>query len=244
MSRAHQAASNRPAKELVALARKCAKAAYPNPQREGCPDVSLLRAMAHRDRRYRSTELPTSHVVGCSPCFKQYVALRRWLFAVRSAQAVAVCVVVFAALFGGFRFVQDRIPRPVAPTVAHNAPSLPAPPEPQRNPPVSIQVNLAVYSPVRGDGAKTVAQQIHLPAKSLRITFVLPVGMEPTQYSVRVLDSAGKTVVEKSVTAHLTNGAASFAIDLNLEKTSAGTQWTMMIREPGLSWRKYPIMID
>lgn len=244
MNKANQAASCRQANKLVALGRKCAMAAYPNPQREGCPDISKLRAMAYRDRRYRSAELPIAHVVNCSPCFKQYLGFRRRLLVVKTAQVTAVCIAVLFALFGGFRFVQDRNVQRVAPTVAQNAPHRPGAAEPRKNSPVPIQVDLAEYSPVRGDEANSAPAKIHLPAKSLRIRFLLPVGMEPAQYMVRVLDSTGKAVVEKSATARLADGVASFAIDLNFDGAMSGTEWSLLIRGPGLSWRKYPIMVD
>jgi hypothetical protein len=218
--------------------------AYPNPQREGCPEVSKLRAIAYRDRRYPSAELPISHVATCSPCFKQYLGFRRRLFVTRTAQVAAACVGLFAAVFGGSRFVQNRIVQHVAPNVAQSAPNRPGTPQPQNNPLVPIRVDLAAYSPVRGDAANTAPPKIHLPAKSLRITFLLPVGMEPTQYLVRILDSAGKAVVEKSVSARLAGGVASFEIDLNLDKAVSGPEWSLLLREPGLSWRTYPIMID
>lgn len=200
--------------------------------------------MARRGRRNDLAELPISHVVACSPCFEQYLALRRNLVLVRTGQVGALCVVLFFAVLGAFMSLRSRMIRPLSPSIVQSAPQAPEAAEPQRTLPLHIQVDLAAFSPVRGDGTKSAPQEIHLPAKPLRITFLLPVGMEPVEYTVRLLDSAGKAVLDKAVTARLTGGAASFAVDLNLEKAIPGKEWTLLIREPGLSWRKYPVMID
>ena len=246
MNRGNEFASRKQVNEIVALGRKCARTAYPNSQREGCPDPSELRAIAYRDRRYNLADLPISHVVTCSPCFRQYLRFRYRLILVTTAQVATACVVLLAAVLVSARFLRDHTTTAVPPAITQNKhrPTQPAARTERRNPPLAIQVSLAAFSPVRGDDSQSAPTKIHLPAKSLRITFLLPLGMEPGAYTVRVVDSDGKEILEKPVAARLQDGLASFDLELDLEKATTGTELTLLIREPGLSWRRYPMVVD
>ena len=107
-----------------------------------------------------------------------------------------------------------------------------------------MEVNLQSFSPLRGDSTENTPEKIHLPAKALRITFLLPIGMEPGRYTVRLSDAQGVSVLEQPVTARIAGGAASFVIDVDLNKTIVKTEMKLMIKPPGLSWRKYPLVVD
>jgi hypothetical protein len=87
-------------------------------------------------------------------------------------------------------------------------------------------------------------QQIHLPAKDTHVLFLLPTGMEPGEYAVRLLDAAGSAKLTRQTKVVLRNGVASFTLDLHLKPSDSGHGWRLMIRPPGLSWRTYPVAID
>ncbi|SRR5579871_871235 len=248
MNRGNQFASRKQVNEIVALGRQCARTAYPNPRREGCPDASKLRAIAYRDRRYNLADLPISHVVTCSPCFRQYLRFRYRLILLTTAQVATACVVLVAAILVSARFLRDHTTTAVPPAITQNehrpGGAQPAETTERRNPPFALQVSLSAFSPVRGDDSKSSPTKIHLPAKSLRITFLLPFGMEPRAYTIRVLNSDGKEILQQAVVARLQDGLASFDVELDLEKATAGTELTLLIREPGLSWRRYPMVVD
>src|SRR5579864_5939127 len=108
MAESNQPVSPKQVSDVVSLGRKCSKTAYPNSKRKGCPNLSTLRAMAYRDRRLSLTDLPLSHVVSCSPCFQEYLRLRRRSFFVHGLQVTAASLVVLAALFIAVRFVRDH----------------------------------------------------------------------------------------------------------------------------------------
>jgi len=91
MAESNQPVSSKQVRDVVALGRKCAKTAYPNSKRKGCPDLSTLRAMAYRDRRLSLTDLPLSHVVSCSPCFQPYLRF--------GLQVTVASLVVLGVLF-------------------------------------------------------------------------------------------------------------------------------------------------
>jgi len=106
-----------------------------------------------------------------------------------------------------------------------------------------MTINLASFSPTRGDEAKNSANKIHLPPKSLRVTFLLPVGMEPGDYAVRLADATGTILKKVRTAARLNNGLTSLEVDLDLTAASRGSL-TLMIQPPGLSWRTFSIRVE
>ena len=248
MNRGKQSASRKQASAVVALGRKCARMAYPNPDRQGCPDASQLRAMAYRDRRCNLTDLPISHVVTCSPCFSQYLRFRQRLVLVTAAKITTAFLALFAVVFVSLSLARHDTATVSQPMVAKNsAPHSPTPhlgPLPVAATPLAMEVNLQSFSPLRGDSTENTPEKIHLPAKALRITFLLPIGMEPGRYTVRLSDAQGVSVLEQPVTARIAGGAASFVIDLDLTESIVKTEMKLMIKPSGLSWRRYLIVVD
>lgn len=248
MNRGKQSAPHKQASAVIALGRNCAKMAYPNPHRQGCPDASKLRAMAYRDERYNLTDLPISHVVTCSPCFSQYLRFRQRLVLVTTVKITTAFLALFVAVFASLKLARHDTAKLFQPTVATNS----APHSPTSNlgprsvaaTPLAMEVNLQSFSPLRGDSPENTPKKIHLPPKALRIRFLLPIGMEPGQYTVRLSDAQGASVLEKPVTARIAGGAASFVIDLDFTESLAETEMKLMIKPPGLSWRRYPIVVD
>ena len=67
--------------------------------------------------------------------------------------------------------------------------------------------------------------------------------MESGAYAVRLQDAAGSAKIQRQVNVELSRGVASFALDLEFNPSNAGRGWRLMIRQPGLSWRSYPLVI-
>jgi hypothetical protein len=247
MNREKQSASQKQASAVIALGKKYARIAYPNPQRQGCPAASKLRAMAYRDHRYNLADLPISHVVMCSPCFSQYLRFRRRLMLVTGAKITTACFALLVGIFASPKLVRHHTAKPLQPHMVENpAPQSPTPglrQVPLASTPLAIDVNLQSFSPLRGDSPQDVPQKVYLPPTVLRVRFVLPIGMEPGRYTVRLADAQGRSVLEEPITARITGHAASFVMELDLSKSSVGTQMTIMIKPPGLSWREYPMMV-
>lgn len=248
MTKPNQSVSAKQVRDVVALGKKYSKTAFPNPTRDGCPDFSTLRAMAYRDRRLSLGDLPVSHVVSCSPCYQEYARLRRTSVLLRGIQVTAASLVVLAVLFVSVRFVWNYTRGRGEPSISREHRAEPQPrvatqQAPPRIAPLAITVNLASFSPTRGDQAKDSAKKIHLPAKLLRVSFLLPVGMEPGEYALRVKDSAGTLLKDTHVLGRLTDGITSVEVDLDLTAASRGS-FTLMIRPPGLTWRTFPGLVE
>ncbi len=86
----------------VDLIRKAFLTAFPNPQRQGCPEKSVLRAIG-RDQILLN-DPAYQHISGCSPCFKEVLAYgadwkkkrRNWVLL---ACAVFILLAVLAVRF-------------------------------------------------------------------------------------------------------------------------------------------------
>jgi len=246
MAESNQPVSAKQVRDVVALGRQCSKTAYPNPSREGCPNPSTLRAMAYRDRRLSLTDLPLLHVVSCSPCFQQYLRFRRTLVLVRGLQVTAACLVVLGVLFAGVRVFQDRVGRRSEPTISQRhsgqSPQIAA----QQPPPIApleISVNLASFSPTRGEDARNPRNAIHLPPKLVRVRFLLPVGLETGEYALRLEDSTGAVFTDTRAVGRSIGGITSLEVDFDLGAASR-RRFTLMIRPPGLSWRRFPVVVE
>ena len=248
MTESNQSVSAKQVRDVVAFGKKTSKTAFPNPMREGCPNSSTLRAMAYRDRRLTLTDLPVSHVVTCSPCFQEYARLRRLSVLMRSVQVTAASLVVLAVLFAAVRVVWNYTRGRGEPSMSEERRSVPppraaSPHSPAPIEPLAMTVDLASFSPTRGDEAKDSPNKIHLPPKLLRVTFLFPVGMEAGEYALRLKDAAGTVLKDAHLRGLLNNGITSVEVDLDLTAASRGS-FSLMIRPSGLSWRTFPVLVE
>jgi hypothetical protein len=108
---------------------------------------------------------------------------------------------------------------------------------------VSLGIDLASYSPTRGDAKLDADKKVRLPNKLLRLNFVLPMGMEPGIYEVRFQDASGNAFFDKRALGSLRKGATTLQVDIDLTATARGG-FTLMIRPPGLDWRRFPGEVD
>jgi len=169
-------------------------------------------------------------------------------FLVRGLQVTAASLVVLAVLFAAARLVWNytRGRGEASISKEHQAEPQPRVAIQQTPPPIAplaITVNLASFSPTRGDEAKDSGNKIHLPPKLLRVNFLLPVGMEPGEYALRLTDSTGTVLKDTRAVGRLNDGATSVEVDLDLTAASR-RGFTLMIRPPGLSWRTFPVLVE
>jgi hypothetical protein len=236
MIESNRSVSSTLVRDVIALGKKYARAGFPNPNRVGCPDSSTLRAMAYRDRRLRLQDIPTAHIVRCSRCFQEYEEFRRMALIVRRIQITAASLAVAAMIFLSARFAWNRVHRSGEPSVAAI----------QRTPhitPFPLKVDLASFSPTRGGEGDHSEKKIHLPQKLLRVDFVLPLGMEPGDYEIQLQDSKGTVFIDKRAPGRMNEGVTSVKTDIDLASAMRGSL-TLMIRPPGMDWRRFPAVIE
>ncbi len=248
MTESNQSVSAKQVRDVVALGKQTSKNAFPNPLREDCPNSSTLRAMAYRDPRLTLKDLPVSHVVTCSPCFQEYTRLRRLSVLMRSIRVTAASLAVLAVLFAAVRVVWNYTRGRGEPSIsqkrrAEPQPRAATPQTPAPIAPLAMTVDLSSFSTTRGAEAKESPNKIHLPSRLLRVNFLLPVGMEPGEYAIRLKDSAGIVLKEAHLVGRLNNGITSVEVDIDLSAASRGS-FSLMIRPPALRWRTFPVLVE
>jgi hypothetical protein len=235
MTESNRSMSSTLLRGIVALGRKHSKTGFPNPDRVGCPNNSTLRAMAYRDRRLTLEDLPAAHVVSCSPCFEKYEEFRRISLLVRGIKITAASIAVAAMIFLTARFAWNHTHR--------SEPSVTAK---QRTPhiaPFLLKVDLASFSPTRGDSGDDSEKKVHLPQKLLRVDFILPLGMEAGEYEIRLQDSKGTVSIDTLALGRMNDGVTSVRTDIDLASARRGNL-TLMIRPPGMDWRKFRAVVE
>jgi hypothetical protein len=247
MTESNQFASSKLIRDVIALGKKQSMSGFPNPDRERCPSRSSLRAMARRDRHFALVDMPVSHIVGCSPCFTEYAHFRRMSFLWRGLRLTAASLAVLAVLFAATRLLHNPINRSRQqsasekqidrqPSEATSKQTIPP------AAPLLVRVDLSSFSPTRGDEAEDSRNKIHLPQKLLRVRFILPLGMEPGEYEIRLQDDAGTVFINKRALGHMTNGTTSMEMNMDLAGAHRGN-FTLMVHPPGEGWRKFPVVI-
>lgn len=240
MTEPNHITSSQSARDVVALGRKYARTGFPNPNREGCPNQSSLRAIANRDKRLTLADLPASHIVSCSPCFREYERFRRAALLSRGVRIATVSLAVVALVLVRARFVWNL----AGPKIDQNiTKKLPAKGPRPRIAPAPWKIDLAVFSPKRGDTNAEPERKIHLPRKLLRAEFLMPLGLEPGEYEIRFRDSTGAVLMNKSALGRVKDGTTSVELDIDLTSVARGS-FTLMIRPPGLDWRRFPGEVD
>ena len=244
------AARSKQVDDVIAFGRTCAKSAFPNPARTGCPDRAQLRAMAQRDPRLALNDLPLTHVVHCSPCFQEYVRYRRISQFVHGLQISAASLIVGLVLAASVLFVKSRTSHRGEPHVAQLKQSQSEPSPSQANPqptivvpPLQLRIDLSAFSPTRGSEHEAPRKAIHLPRRNLRVTFEMPLGLEVGEYGFQLRDASGSLHSDSRAPGRASHGTISVDVDLDLAGASRG-QATLMVRPPGLSWRSFPAIIE
>jgi hypothetical protein len=236
MTESNRYASSTLVRDVIVLGKKYAGAGFPNPNRVGCPNSSTLRTMAYRDRRLRLQDIPAAHIVRCSRCFQEYEEFRRMALIVRRIQITAASLAVAAMIFLTARFAWNHAHRSGEPSQA-------AIQRTPHNTPFPLKVDLASFSPTRGDAGDHSEKTVRFPQKLLRVDFILPLGMEPGEYEIRLQDSKETVFIDKRAPGRVNNGVTSVGIDIDLAGAARGNL-TLMIRPPGMDWRRFPAVIE
>lgn len=222
-------------RQILAQARRHALFGFPNPRRDGCPEHATLRAMAFREKAFQASSYLVSHVASCSPCFRDYLSLRKSATHHRIAKITLGIAASVLIAMGAFVFrprPQYQNP-PSPPPIAQT--TVPAPV-------VTVVVNLATLVRTRGQGTPNT-DRITLPAQRLRVRFLMPVGSEPGRYEVQIMQAVGPPVIDTIATARINDGVVSFEVEVPLE-TLKSSSLTLLVRPPGLNWQRYPIYVE
>ena len=221
----HEPAAFRPEDEIDEVFAR----ANPNPARTGCPGKDVLRSAA---RKALPIDHPVfEHLAGCSACYREFRQLQQPVRvpSSRVRPALAAAAVVLMAVAGATYFGRDRV--------------VGLPSDPQTN--VGTQRLLIDYqgeSTTRSEAGDPARKSVTVPRANLEATIVLPVGSEPGQYELRLLDGAKRSRLAKEAAATLKEFAVRVAVNLDLRSLPSGA-YTLEIRRTGEDWDPHPLVI-
>jgi hypothetical protein len=200
---------------------------FPNPNHEGCPEDGLLKRMAARQGILPVGDPTHVHIMQCSPC---YLRLEGYRAANRRRRAIAAAAAVFlvlAAGYGAYRWWPSTQAQ-----FAHNQPAI-----------IQSELDLRPYTVERSDQpASNVPQPLRLTPTRVQVVILLPVGVEPGPYELRILDSDLKTRVSTAASAKLGNFQTTIQTTMNLQALPIG-KYMLAMRRAGDDWRQYPLFI-
>ncbi len=225
---------NQDEQKLLEAGKHFFSTAFPNPDRIGCPPKEILKAMALRKYDRNKAKQWDDHMSHCSPCFNDFVAFRerarksakvRWI-------AVAAAVVLVAAL-AGWVWLGGRGPHPAKNEniVAQNTGSY-----------KDHLIDFRYQAPVRGPEQNANKSPVQIPRDRLTLSIYLPVGSEPGHYEVQILQEPGQPLAQAEGSAEFRDHIAVLTVKLDLTRLPPGP-YLMEIRQSGLSWSQYPVLL-
>ena len=202
--------------------------ANPNPTRTGCPGKDVLGSAA---RRALPIDHPVfEHLAGCSACYQEFRQLQQSVrVPSRVRQAIAAAAVVLVAVGGVTYFGRSRV--------------IGLPGDTQTN--ATTQTLLIDYrgeGTTRSEAGDPARKSVTVPRANLEATIMLPVGSEPGQYELRLLDGTKRSRLAKEATATLKEFAVRMAVNLDLRSLPSGA-YTLEIRRRGEDWDPHPLVI-
>ena len=196
---------------------------FPNPERIGCPDSSILRGIAsHKLPLARAADW-FDHLSACSPCFQDFNRFQREATVQRRRVQMwlaAAAVLLFA--FGGLLWVRSR-PLPRATDVA--------------------VLELRDRSVARGESpADTGRLPLEIPHTAKHLVLDMPIGSNEGAYEVGLFAETGDQILSATGTALLQNHMTNLQVDVDLSSVRPGT-YSLGVRQAGLEWTRYPIRV-
>jgi hypothetical protein len=201
--------------------------ANPNPARAGCPGKDVLRSAA---RKALPIDHPVfEHLAGCSACYQEFRQLQRPVrVQSRVRPALAAAAVVLMTVAGLTYFVRNRAVGP--PDTLLTTTTRP------------LLIDYRGEGTTRSEAGDPARKSVTVPRANIEATILLPVGSEPGQYELRLLDGAKLSRLAKEATATLKELAVRVTVNLDLRALPSGA-YTLEIRRTGEDWDPHPMVI-
>jgi hypothetical protein len=205
---------------------------FPNPERRGCPGDVVLREVARRRLPIRDAHW--EHVTHCSPCFAEFLAIRRELADARRGLVRRNRVVLASALV---------IVAAVSVVLFRSGKTHPAPPVVAE---AEFNVDMRPFTVSRGEATKPPADQYCgiFSRNRGRLNVILPVGSPEGAYEIRLMDNDLRSVMASGTAqAALSNFLDRLAVTFDLTHIPAGP-YVLASRPAGGGWMTCPVLIQ
>ena len=211
--------------------------ANPNPNREGCPPPDVLAALARRERPVDDPAY--DHLIKCSPCYREVRALqqaageRRVGVSQSRAWWASIAAAVVVLGIGAAWMLWPRS-ADIAPGKTVR--------EQSQAPEVSARLDLRKYTVTRSEQKEAKPEPILVPRGRLNLTLLLPVGSEPGEYDVQVLDSDLASRASTSGRAEIRDFITTLHASLDVASLAPGA-YQLAVRRHGDDWRLFPLLL-
>jgi len=209
---------------LKAAQRVLLQGGFPNPERTGCPEKSILKAIASREVSPDKVMDWIEHVGMCSPCFREYTELRKQVLWRRRAAylSIAAAVIIVVLSLGWWRW---RSAQPVV-ISAHNY----------------IVADMRDRLMLRGDQAPGKGPLVFQRGFD-DVSFYLPEGSRAGAYDVAIFhEEPTEPLVSTTGAATMENDKTIIRVTLDLSRIASG-DYLVGIRLPGTDWSYYPVFL-
>ena len=209
---------------LKAAQRVLLQGGFPNPERTGCPDKSILKAIASREVSPDKVMDWIEHVGMCSPCFREYTELRKRVVWRRRAAylSIAAAVIIVILSLGWWRW---RSGQPALIT-GH----------------VHIVADMRNRLMLRGDQGPAKEPLVFRRGFD-DVLFYLPEGSKAGNYDVAIFhEEPTEPLVSTTGAATVENDKTIIKVTLDLSRIASG-DYLVGIRLPGTDWSYYPVFL-
>jgi hypothetical protein len=205
--------------------------ANPNPERTGCPNKDVLRSAARKTLPIDHSAY--EHLAECSACYREFRQFQqpvhlssraRPTLAAAAAILLAVAGVAYFGRnigFGGFGGWNN---------IRTNAATQ------------QVLIDYRGDSTTRGEAGDADRKSVTVPRANLDATILLPVGSEPGQYKLRLMDEHHTSRLEERVAAELRDFAVRIEVKLDLRSLARGA-YSLEIRREGEEWDPHRLVI-
>ena len=195
---------------------------FPNPERVGCPPPGVLEGIASHRVPLAEAEKWLDHLGSCSPCYRDFTQFQKTQeFRKKSVLLAIAASILVCASIGGWAFVRW-----------HNKSQ-------------SVQtatLDLRNWSVTRGVEPNPTEPPLEMSRMVSRMNILLPLGSTAGPYEIRVVTTAGESVLTANGTAKFEKGISSLQVAVRLSPVSPGA-YVLQIRRAGLEWSSYPLRV-
>jgi hypothetical protein len=208
--------------------------AHPNPTREGCPPRDLLVSLSRHESPIGDPAY--EHLSKCSPCYQEFRALQQGDAAAQKAAArrkrivYAAAAAVLVLAIGGSWFAVRR----GGGTAETAQPASLA---------AEAKLDLRPFAVTRGDERARDAAALTLSRARLKATILLPVGAEPGDYEVQLLDANLQSRATSKGTAAIVDYVTTLETSLDTSALPPGA-YQLAVRRQGEDWRLFPARLQ
>jgi hypothetical protein len=198
---------------------------FPNPERVGCPDSSVLRDLAFRTLRIAEVEPWLQHLSACSPCFQEFSNLRKQAaHGRRRTYAIVSIAAVLLFAVAGWLWMRALHPNRSTDTEILDLREL------------IVGVDQDV------ERAEAHPLQLHRGTKHVMLKLPAQIHKEEQALEVALLRGTGDAVLVSHGATHLEGEIAVLTVDLDVGSVQPG-RYYLGIRHPGANWTRCPLLI-